>query len=71
MLLLSMTEREAVAKCLDAKVRVSAIEPLHSGGVRLVCMSAAGADLMRKTLNKHLILGEVIRERHRPRHCSW
>ena len=45
MLLLSMSEREAVAKCEDAKVGVSAIERLHSGGVRLVCMSTAGAEL--------------------------
>ena len=71
MLLLSMTEREAVSKCADAKVGVSAIERLLSGGVRLVCMSTAGADTMRKTLKKHLIVGEVVRERHRPRHTSW
>ena len=70
MLLLSMTEREAIAKCEDAKVGVSAIERLHSGGVRLVCMSTAGAETMRKTLKKHLIVGEVVRERHRPRHAS-
>jgi hypothetical protein len=71
MLLLSMTERDAVAKCADAKVGVSAIERLTSGGVRLVCMSSAGAETMRKTLKKHLIQGEVVRERHRPRHTSW
>ena len=44
MLLLSMSERDAVAKCADAKVGVSAIEKLTSGGVRLVCMSSAGAE---------------------------
>lgn len=71
MLLLSMTERDAVAKCLEAKVGVSAIERLHSGGVRLVCMSSAGAEMMRKTLKKHLIVGEVVRERHRPQHVTW
>jgi hypothetical protein len=71
MLLLSMSETEALAKCQDAKVSVSAIERLHSGGVRLVCMSSHGAETMRKTLKKHLIVGEVVRERHRPRHTSW
>ena len=69
--LLSMTEGEVVAKCLSAKVGVSSIERLHSGGVRLVCMSVAGAELMRKTLKKNLISGEVIRERFRPRHSTW
>jgi hypothetical protein len=71
MLLLSMTERDAIAKCADAKVGVSAIEKLTSGGVRLVCMSSTGAETMRKTLKKQLISGEVVRERHRPRHNSW
>jgi hypothetical protein len=71
MLLLSMTERDALAKCEAAKVGVSAIEQLHSGGVRLVCMSSAGAETMRKSLKKHLIHGEVVRERHRPRHSTW
>jgi hypothetical protein len=69
--LLSMTEGEVVAKCLSAKVGVSSIERLHSGGVRLVCMSSAGAELIRKTLKKQLIFGEVVRERYRPRHSSW
>ena len=71
MLLLSMSEGDAVAKCTEAKVGVSAIERLTSGGVRLVCMSSAGAETMRKNLKKHLITGEVVRERHRPRHTSW
>jgi hypothetical protein len=71
MLVLSMSETDAVAKCREAKVGVSAIERLHSGGVRLVCMSSAGAETMRKALKKHLIVGEVVRERHRPRHTSW
>ena len=41
MLLLSMTEREAIAKCAEAKVGVSAIESLASGGVR-ICFGIAG-----------------------------
>ena len=71
MLLLSMSERDAVAKCADANVGVSAIEKLTSGGVRLVCMSGNGAELIRKKLKSHLIKGEAVRERHRPRTPLW
>jgi len=69
--LLSMTEAAALAKCADHKVGVSAIERLHSGGVRLVCMSSAGAELIRERLKDRIIVGKVVRERHRPRHCDW
>jgi hypothetical protein len=69
--LLSMTEAEVVAKCTAENVGVSAIERLHDGGVRLVCMSSAGAELIRKVLKGKLIVGEVTRERYRPRRSSW
>jgi hypothetical protein len=70
-ILLSMSEGEAVAKCLEAKVGVSAIERLTSGGVRLVCMSSDGAQTIRKKFKSRLIEGDVIRERHRPVKPSW
>ena len=70
-ILLSMTEPDVLARCATEKVGVSAIERLQSGGVRLVCMSAAGADRIREALKGKLIAGEVIRERHRPRHTTW
>jgi len=70
-ILLSMTEADVLAKCMAEKVGVSAIERLTSGGVRLVCMSTAGAEQIRKSLKSKLIAGEVIRERHRPRHSAW
>jgi hypothetical protein len=69
--LLSMTESDVLAKCQAAKVGVSAIENLHGGGVRLACMSTAGAQLIRKALKSQLIVGEVTRERYRPRHSTW
>jgi hypothetical protein len=68
---LSLDEGEAVARCLSAKVGVSAIERLPQGGVRLVCMSVDGAETMRGKLKAHLIKGEVVRERHRPRRPLW
>jgi hypothetical protein len=65
-ILLSMSESEAVAKCREAKVGVSAIERLTSGGVRLVCMSSDGAQTIREKLKASIIEGSVIRERRRP-----
>lgn len=70
-ILLSMGEAEVRARCLDAKVGVSAIERLLDGGVRLVCMSSKGAELIRKKLKSHLIKGVATRERHRPNTPLW
>jgi hypothetical protein len=69
--LLSLPEKEARANCADFDVGVSAMEPLRDGGVRLVCMSAVGAELIRKKLKKHLIEGDVVRERYRPSTPMW
>ena len=64
---LSLDEGEVIAKCLTAKVGVSAIESLPSGGVRLVCMSADGAERVRRKLKAHVIKGPVVRSHYRPR----
>jgi hypothetical protein len=70
-ILLSMSEKDVNARCLEANVGVSAIERLVDGGVRLVCMSTNGAELIRKKLKSQIIQGEVVRERRRPRTSSW
>jgi len=70
-ILLSLDEGQVIAQCLKAKVGVSAIEGLVGGGVRLVCRSSAGAEIMRAALKKHLIEGEAVRERHRPKTPLW
>ena len=70
-ILLSLDEGEVIARCLKAKVGVSAIEGLVGGGVRLVCRSTAGAEIIRETLSKHVIHGEAVRERHRPATPLW
>jgi hypothetical protein len=70
-LLISLNEGEVLAKCLAAKVSVSAIERLSSGGVRLVCNSSEGAETMARKFKGHLIEGQVIRERHRPAKPLW
>ena len=69
--LLSMSESDVIAKCNDAKIGVSAIERLTTGGVRLVCMSVDGAATIRSKLKTHIIKGEVVRERLRPVRSHW
>jgi hypothetical protein len=68
---LSLGEAEVIARCLTERVGVSAIEQLPKGGIRLVCMSVDGADLIRRKLKAHLIKGEVTRQRHRPTRPLW
>jgi hypothetical protein len=63
---LSLDEGVVVIRCLSEKVGISAIEGLPGGGVRLVCMSADGAELIRKKLKRYIMAGEPLRERHRP-----
>ena len=68
---LSMSERDVLDRCHAAGVEVSALELLPSGGVRLVCMSSAGADLVRSLLSKKLIQGNVLRQKFRPSRPLW
>jgi hypothetical protein len=70
-LLVALEEAQVIARCAAEKVGISAIEPLTTGGVRLVCMSGHGAASMTRKLKGHLISGEVVRERHRPRTPLW
>ena len=69
--LVNLDEGQVVAKCLNEKVGVSAIERLPSGGVRLVCNSSEGAGTMMRKLNGHLIKGPVVRQQHRPANPLW
>ena len=68
---LTLDEGVVVIRCLSEKVGISAIERLPRGGVRLVCMSGEGAELIRRKLKRYLINGEVTRERHRPVKPLW
>lgn len=64
---LTLPESEVNAICRAAGISISAIEPLKSGGTRLVCTTSAGAEEMRLQLGDHLIDGEVSRYRfYRP-----
>lgn len=58
---LKLAETEVVAHCAKAKVSISAIETLASGGTHLVTTTGDGAAVMRRVLAKHLIEGTVQR----------
>ena len=68
---LSMPEDEVAARCRSANVGISAVERLPQGGVRLVCMSMDGADIMRQKLKSRIIRGEVPRFAVRPAGPLW
>lgn len=68
---LNLDEGAVESRCMSEKVGVSAIEPLPGGGVRLVCMSSGGAEIIRRKLKRHVIGGDVTRERLRPTTGTW
>ena len=70
-LFVDIDESRVIAACRDEKVGISAIERLPQGGVRFVCKSVEGAERMMRKLKKHLISGEVTRERFRPASPLW
>lgn len=64
---LTLDESEVKAICLSSGVSISAIEPLPSGGTRLVCTTAPGAETMRLRFRGNIIDGPVTRHRfYRP-----
>jgi hypothetical protein len=70
-LFVSLDEGQVVAKCLAAKVAISAIEGLPGGGVRLVCRSSEGVARMKRALKPHLMDHAAERSRHRPATPLW
>lgn len=58
---LSLAEADVIAQCAKASVSISATEPLPSGGTHLVCTTGAGADEMRRRLQRNIIPGKVKR----------
>ena len=70
-LLVAMTEDEVTARCATEDVGISAIEALPGGGVRLVCMSADGAETMKAKLKRKMLADTAVRAAHRPRTPLW
>ncbi|HEX3422650.1 MAG TPA: hypothetical protein VHS33_04510 [Sphingomicrobium sp.] len=70
-LFVALDEGQVVAKCLAAKVEISAIERLPGGGVRLVCRSSDGTARMTRALKTHLMDHAAERSPHRPVTPLW
>lgn len=70
-LFVSLDEGEVVSTCLAAKVGISAIERLPSGGTRFVCMSSDGAAIMKKKMKSHILSPDSTRMGHRPDMPTW
>jgi len=60
---LSLGEPEVKKLCAAKNVAISALEPLPSGGTRLVCTVIEGADTIRAAAGKSLLDDRVKRFR--------
>lgn len=58
---LDIDENAVRTACAKHGVTISAIEVLQSGGTRVVLMSGAAAETMRKAFGKRVLTGEVQR----------
>jgi anti-sigma factor RsiW len=56
-----MDEKNVRAACAKHGATISAIEALQSGGTRVVLMSSAAAETMRKAFGKRVLTGQVQR----------
>jgi hypothetical protein len=68
---LSLSAEQAMSKCEAEKVLVSTLEELPNLGVRLVCQSVHGADVMRRKLKSKLLSDDTARFRARPQRPLW
>jgi hypothetical protein len=66
-LFVAMEEAKVISRCKAEDVGISVLERLPEGGIRLVCNSSDGAELMARKLKRHLIGGNVSRLPYRPR----
>lgn len=58
---LSIEMAETTSLCEKHGIRISTIEPLDSGGTRIVLMSSEGAVKLTRIAKAHLINGPVTR----------
>jgi hypothetical protein len=61
------SETDVTATCTKLNAAISAIEPLESGGVRVVLNNGADADKVRKAYGSKVLTGEVRRTMNRLR----
>ena len=65
-LCLTLSQSAVMDQGANKNIGVSAIEPLASGGVRMVCMSVDGAEEARRVFKSKILKGEVTRTKYRP-----
>ncbi|QIK96408.1 hypothetical protein G7076_08095 [Sphingomonas sp. HDW15A] len=70
-LFVDMEKEMVISRCKAEDVGISALEALPTGGIRLVCKSSDGAEVMTRKLKRHLIGGDVTRAPFRPRKTLW
>ena len=58
---LNATEDAVRTACTNLSVVISAIEPLVSGGTRVVCATSVGADALRVKMRTKIMTGRVER----------
>lgn len=63
---LDMSEKAVVAHCDAAKIGISSIGKVATGGTRLVCMSVGGAAEVRRQLQTKLMKDDATREQRGP-----
>jgi hypothetical protein len=56
-------QADVIETCAKLKTPISAIEPLISGGTRVVLMNGDDAEIVRKAYKSKLLLGAVTRNR--------
>lgn len=57
---------DVIAMAAKHNAAISAIEPLHPRGTRVVLMNIDGAQVMAKAFGKRVLTGAVTRTRLRP-----
>ena len=60
---LAMAADAVVKHCGKKSIDISVIEALPEGGIRLVCSSMDGAELVRAALRRHVMKGDPRREK--------
>ena len=58
---LNASESDVRAACTSANIGISVIEPLPTGGTRVVCITGEGASTLRRSMKKKVIEGRVER----------
>jgi hypothetical protein len=59
--LINAATADVAAMCAKHNVAISTIEPLHSGGTRVVLLNGHDAAVIAKAYAKRILTGDVVR----------